>query len=146
MAVQVELRRTGQGRHRGRLGELPGEPGVPGRYGFGGGLAAGLVDDLLIAGDQQGAGEGAQYLPGPEEVVAVTVGDEDRAGPLAGVLHPRRQALSFAGGKQRIDQDRVVVAGDQRRGAGWPGGRGAVIPSRATRYRFVPAVEDVNRQ
>jgi hypothetical protein len=53
-------------------------------------LAAGLVDDLLIGGDQQGAGEGVQHWPGAEEVVAVTVGDEDRAELLAGVLYPGR--------------------------------------------------------
>ena len=146
MAFQVELRRTGQGGQHGGLRKLPGEPGVPGRDGLGRGLAAGLVDDLLIAGDQPGAGEGVQHRPGPEEVVAVTVGYEDRAELLAGVRHPRRKPLAFARGKQRVDQDRVAVAGDQRRGAGWPGGRDAVIPPRATRYRLVPAVEDGNRQ
>jgi hypothetical protein len=128
------------------LRDLPGEPGVPVRHDFGSGLSAGVVDDLLVAGHQLGAGEGVQHWPGPEEVVGVTVGYEDHAGLLTAVLHPRRQSLSFARGEQRVDEDRVVVAGDQRRGAGWPRGLDAVIPSRATWYRFVSAVEHVDGQ
>jgi hypothetical protein len=58
----------------------------------GGGLAPGLVHDLLIAGHQLGAGDGIQHWPGPEEVVTVTVGYEDRVGSLAGVLHPTPSA------------------------------------------------------
>ena len=74
----------------GDLRKLPGEPGVPARHDFGGGLATRLVDDLLIAGHQLGVGEGVQHWPGPEEVVTVTVGYEDRVGSLAAILHPRR--------------------------------------------------------
>ena len=92
------------------------------------------------------AGEGVQHWPGPEEMVGVTVRYEDHAGLLTCVLHPRRESLSLARGEQRVNEDRVAVAGDQRRRAGWPRGRDAVIPSRATWYRFVPAIEHLDRQ
>ena len=72
MAFQVRLLRTSQGRHHGGLRKLPGEQGVPERYAFGGGTATGLVNDLLIAGHQLGAGEGVQHRPGPDLNAEVT--------------------------------------------------------------------------
>jgi hypothetical protein len=92
-------------------------------HGLGSGLAASLVDDLLLAGNQLSVGKGVQHRPGPEEVVEVTVGHEDRAGSLASVPHPRGQPLPLVRGEQRVDEDRVAVSRDQRRGAGRPRGR-----------------------
>ena len=124
----------------GDLRKLPGEPGVPARHDFGGGLATRLVDDLLIAGHQLGVGKGVQHWPGPEEVVGVTVGYEDRVGSLAGILHPRRQPLSLARGKHastrtasRSPEISVEVLAGQVAGvlSSHPG---------TTRYRLVPAI------
>ncbi len=56
----------------------------------------------------------------PEEVVGVPVRDVDLGQVLAGSGQPVGELLRLAFGNERVDEDGIAVAGDQRRRRRWP--------------------------
>src|SRR6185437_8171521 len=116
------------------------------RHGLRTELATRRVDDLLVAGQQRGVGEGVQHRPRAEEMIGVTVRHEDRAGSRSGLLHPRRKPLALIPGEERVDEEPVPVGRDQRRRRGRPRGGDAVVPARSAGYRLVATVENIDGQ
>ncbi|HEU0288801.1 MAG TPA: hypothetical protein VFR22_17250 [Nocardioidaceae bacterium] len=105
-----------------------------------------LVDDLLVGGIQLRVGEVGEHRSGAEEVIGVTVGQQDGLELLARVLYPVGKPLAFGGGHECVDQDGLAFSRDQgRRGRG-PGGRCLVVPAGPSGHRLVATVEDLDGQ